>query len=242
MVVVVDHHRRRVVWAGERRSARTLHAFFDRLSPDGCTRIAFQTAHLPPSYQQAVRARLPHARVVFDRFHFERLATDPLNAVRRADQRGLAPGAAKALEEVRYPSLEHPPRLKPLEARRLATLRVQNPALDRAYYALNEYPPTILEQAPAAEPPPLLTECVGWATCSRLRPTIPVARTLRKHAAGILGYLHTQTTNGPVEGINHKLRVIARRAYGFHPPAPLISMPSLYCDGIELAPPLPTRV
>ena len=31
-------------------------------------------------------------------------------------------------------------------------------------------------------------------------------------------------TNGPVEGINNKLRVIARRAYGFHSHGALISM------------------
>ena len=49
-------------------------------------------------------------------------------------------------------------------------------------------------------------------------------------------------TNGRVEGINNKLRVIARRAYGFHTPAPLIAMLFLCCGGIELTPPLPTRV
>lgn len=85
-------------------------------------------------------------------------------------------------------------------------------------------------------------EWVGWAARSRLRPFIRVARTIRKHAAGILGYLDTRMTNGPVEGINNKLRVVARRAYGFHTPAALISMLFLCCGGIELAPPLPTRV
>ena len=39
-----------------------------------------------------------------------------------------------------------------------------------------------------------------------------------------------------MEGINNKLRVIARRAYGFHSPDALISM---CCGGIELAPPYP---
>ena len=38
---------------------------------------------------------------------------------------------------------------------------------------------------------------------------------------------------------NNKLRVIARRAYGFHSPGALISMLFLCCGGIELAPPLP---
>ena len=46
-----------------------------------------------------------------------------------------------------------------------------------------------------------------------------MGRTIRKHAEGVLAYLDTKMTNGPVEGINNKLRVIARRAYGFHSPA-----------------------
>ena len=76
---------------------------------------------------------------------------------------------------------------------------------------------------------------------------LPCARStaavkIRKHAVGILAYLDTKMTNGLVEGINNKLRVIARRAYGFHSHGALISMLFLCCGGIELAPPLPTRV
>ena len=74
------------------------------------------------------------------------------------------------------------------------------------------------------------------------RPFVKLAQTVRKHAEGILAYLDTRMTNGPVEGINNKLRVIARRAYGFHSPGALISMLFLCCGGIELAPPLPTRI
>ena len=43
LTVVVDHDRRRVVWAGEGRSARTLDAFFDRFGSAGCARIALVT-------------------------------------------------------------------------------------------------------------------------------------------------------------------------------------------------------
>ena len=83
---------------------------------------------------------------------------------------------------------------------------------------------------------------LAWAARSRLAPFVKLARTVRKHAAGILAYLDTKMTNGPVEGFNNKLRVIARRAYGFHSHGALISMLFLCCGGIELAPPLPTCV
>ena len=128
-------------------------------------------------------------------------------------------------------------RLKPGEKRRLETLRRQNRALDRAYQ-LKEYLATILEQATPDEASDLLDEWLAWAARSRLRPIVKLARTVRKHAAGILAYL----TNGPVEGINNKLRVIARRAYGFHSHGALISMLLLCCEGIELAPPLSTAI
>ena len=58
----------------------------------------------------------------------------------------------------------------------------------------------------------------------------------RDHDSAVL-LLDTKMTNGPVEGINNKLRVIARRAYGFHSHGALISMLFLCCGGIELAPP-----
>ena len=109
-------------------------------------------------------------------------------------------------------------------------------------YELKEYLATILEQAKPQEAKKLLDEWLDWSSRSRLAPFVKLAQTVRKHAEGILAYLDTRMTNGPVEGINNKLRVIARRAYGFHSPGALISMLFLCCGGIELVPPLPTRI
>ena len=107
---------------------------------------------------------------------------------------------------------------------------------------LKEYLATILGQATPEEAPALLEEWLSWAARSRLAPFVKLGRTIRKHAAGILAYLDTRMTNGPVEGINNKLRVIARRAYGFHSAGALTSMLFQCCGGIELAPPLPTVI
>ena len=161
---------------------------------------------------------------------------DAVDEVRRSEQRRLAsePEDAKALKGTRYALLKHPARLRPGEARRLETLRRKNRALDRAY-ELKEYLATILGQATPEDAPALLDEWLEWAARSRLTPFVKLGRTIRKHAEGILAYLDTKMTNGPVEGINNKLRVIARRAYGFHSPGALISMLFLCCGGIELA-------
>ena len=171
LTVVVDHDTRRVVWAGKGRSAETLDAFFNLLGPSGCEGIALVTVDLAASWQKALRARVPHARVVFDRFHVERLASDAVDEVRRAEQRRVGAKAAKALKGTRFCLLKHPARLKPGEKRRLETLRRQNRALDRAY-RLKEYLATILEQATPDEASDLLDEWLAWAARSRLRPIV----------------------------------------------------------------------
>ena len=105
------------------------------------------------------------------------------------------------------------------------------------------FQPVFIGESPVKQiPSELLDEWLTWAARSRLAPFVKLARTIRKHAVGILAYLDTRMTNGPVEGINNKLRVIARRAYGCHSHGALISMFFLCCGGIELTPPLPTRV
>ena len=164
-----------------------------------------------------------------------------MDEVRRAEQRGTDAKTAKTLKGSRYCLLKHPTRLKPGEKRRLAAVRRANRALNRAY-ELKEYLATILEQATPDDARALLDQWLAWASRSRLAPFVKLGRTIRKHAVGILAYLDTKMTNGPVEGINNKLRVIARRAYGFHSHGALISMLFLCCGGIELAPPLPTHV
>ena len=192
------------------------------------------TIDLATGYQKARRARGSHARIVFDQFHVERLAAD---AARRTEHQHADPPKAKPLKGMRYPLLKHPARPRPDEARHLATLRRQNRTLDRAY-ALKEHLAAILEQADA---PALRNERLAWAARSRLTPFVKLGRTIRQHATGILAYLDTCLTNGPVEGINNNLRVVARRAYGFHSHSALAAMLFLLCGGIHPAPPPPAR-
>ncbi len=69
LTLVVDHDRRRVVWAGIGRSAKTLGRFFDLLGEEGCRRIELATIDMAGGYIKAMGERLPDAQIVFDRFH-----------------------------------------------------------------------------------------------------------------------------------------------------------------------------
>lgn len=84
-----------------------------------------------------------------------------------------------------------------------------------------------------------LAEWVTWARRSRLRPFAKLAATIERHREGILAYVDSGLTNGPIEGLNNKTRLITRIAFGFHSADALRGMIFLCCGGIELNPPLP---
>ncbi|RMD64510.1 ISL3 family transposase, partial [Candidatus Parcubacteria bacterium] len=84
-----------------------------------------------------------------------------------------------------------------------------------------------------------LREWLGWAWRSRLPAFVKLARTIRRHREGILAYISERLTNGIVEGINTRLRMVARRAFCFHSPQALIAMLYLCCGGVRLEPRLP---
>lgn len=239
LTLVVDHDRRRVVWAGIGRSAETLGPFFDALGEEGRHRLELATIDMAGGYIKALRERVPQAQIVFDRFHVQRLALDAIDEIRREMVRELrATGDDQAIKNLRYVLLKNPWNLSRFEAQRLSELQRTNRRLYRAYL-LKETLADALEQDDPGRARRRLRAWLAWASRSRLKPFIRVARTIRTHFDDVLAYVETRLTNGLTEGLNNKLRVIARRAYGYHSPQSLIAMMFLTCGGIHLQPPLP---
>lgn len=239
LTTVVDHDRRRIVWAGEGRGAETLGRFLDELGPERRAALELATIDMAAGYIKALEERVPHVKVVFDRFHVERLAHDALDEVRRDEQREVRQTpAARSLKRMRFALLKSPWNLTLRQEDRLAELQRRNQRVYRAYL-LKETLAGALEQQRPERAEEALREWLGWASRSKLKAFVRVARTIRKRFEGVLGYVRYRLTNGVVEGFNNKLRVIARRAYGFHGPGPLMAMLFLCCGGIDLHPPLP---
>ena len=93
---------------------------------------------------------------------------------------------------------------------------------------------------PAHEAVALLEEWLAWARRSRLAPFVKLARTITEQREGIVAAIESGLSNARVEAINTQIRLIARRAFGFHSPEALISLAMLKLGG--LCPPLPGRV
>jgi transposase len=239
LTVVVDHDRHRIVWAAEGRNAETLRGFFELVGPKVCAGIELVTIDMSAAYEKAVAECLPQAEIVFDRFHVQRLASDALDEVRRSLVRELrGTEDAAVVKNTRWALLKNPVDLTRADRQQLSGVQKANRPLYRAYL-LKETLAGALDYRQPKRAYDALIAWLNWASRSRLQPFVKAARTLRAHLPGILAYIRHRLTNGIVEGLNTKLRVISQRAYGFHSARALIAMLYLTCAGIQLNPPLP---
>ena len=241
LTIVVDHDRQRVVWAAPGRGADALRAFFDALGPERTARLRTIRIDMAGGYLKAIGERAPGAQIIFDRFHAERLAGDAVDQVRRAlwrDFRGCPEGTG--IKHSRWALLRRPWNRTDRDDDKLWEVQRTNRPLYRASL-LNATLADALDQRDPERARDALREWLSWAQRCRLAPFVRVARTIRKHLDGILAYVDERLTNGIVEGFNNRLRMVCRRAFGFHSERPVISMLFLCCGRIPLSPPLPTH-
>ena len=90
---------------------------------------------------------------------------------------------------------------------------------------------------PAAAPAHL-EAWLAWASRSRLKPFVKLARTLRARRDGVLAAIRLGLSNGRMEGLHAKVRLLSHRSFGFHGPAPLIALIYLCCAHVTINPPL----
>jgi transposase len=82
--------------------------------------------------------------------------------------------------------------------------------------------------------PAHLDAWLAWPSRSRLAPFVKLARTIRRHRAGILAAIRLGLSNGRLEGLNSRIRLISHRSSGFHSAAPLIALVYLCRTGIAI--------
>ncbi len=232
VTVIVDHTTGDIVWAHPGKNAETLNKFFADLGPERAKRLAAVTLDLSAAYIKSVSENAPQAQLVFDRFHVQRLAHDALDRVRRAQVSEVAgTEQAQAIKKTRFALQKNPWNLNDIEREKLALVQAKNKPLFRAYL-LKETLAAIFDRRQVNVARTKLEEWIAWASRSKLKPFVKVARTIRSHFDGVLAYVATGLSNARSEGTNGKARTITRRAYGFHNPHSLIGMLFLCCTRV----------
>jgi transposase len=236
LTVVADHVSGGVVWVREGRSAATLQAFFDEL---GDERVTIQAVSIDMSggYEKAVREALPDARVCFDPFHVVKLAGEAVDKVRRSEWNARGKSKTRGgrwVKGTRWALLKAPANHTERQAALLAQVQAANKALYRAFLLKEELRALYGPDVPAHRAEEHLDSWLAWASRSKLKPFVRLARTIREHRDGVLAAVRLGISNGRLEGLNSKVRLISHRSFGFHSAAALIALVYLCCGGIEI--------
>lgn len=241
LTLVVDHDSGWIVWASEgARAKASLDGFLDALGPERAGRIEAVSIDMAPGYYQALRERLPGAALCIDPFHVVRLANHALNLVRRAEwnQQGRSKtGAGRWLMGTRWALVTAPERHSERQRSLLAELEQANRTLYSGYL-LKEQLRGLYRLPDPRQAPPLFDRWLDAARTSGLAPFQRLANTLARFRDSIVAAIRLGLSNGRLEGLNAKVRLLSHRSFGFHTAKPLIALVYLCCGGVRVAPPL----
>ena len=214
--VIMDAERTRVLWVGLGNSRKAIRPFFEQLG-ERCQQIEAVAMDMNTAFDLEVKQHCPQAEVVYDLFHvvarygrdvIDRIRVDQANALRHDKP------ARQVVKQSRWLLLRNRENLKEDHAIRLQELLAANQPLATVYVlkdALKEvwYAPSVRE---------------GWrrwrawlrhARESGLAPLQRFARNLQRYARGILASARFHMHTSLLEGVNNRIKVIKRMAYGF---------------------------
>lgn len=213
--IVVDLDTGRIVHVGDGKGKEALAAFWRRIKRLG-VHISVVTSDLSAAFIASVMENAPEATHVYDKFHVVKLVTEAVDTVRRntyRDETDLE--KRKILKGSRWLLLtREKDQFDDDRKKRLQNILETNEPLFKAYY-LYEDLSQIWEQKNKDEGNEQLLYWCKRAQESGLRPFMKVAETLLTRRTGILAWYDARTSNAKVEGINNKIKVLKRRAYGY---------------------------
>ena len=132
-----------------------------------------------------------------------------------------------------YLLLKNPWTLTPAERQRLSCVVKLNSRLVRAYYLKEEFQ-AFWHYVRTGWARRHLAHWLWWASHSRLAPFEKLAKLVRTHLPGILAWTRVRVTNGALEGMNNKVKLVSHRAYGYRNPQNFIAAIYLCCAQLPL--------
>lgn len=213
--IVVDLRSGRILHVGEGKGADALKGFWKRIKRKGID-IKYVATDLSAAFISSVYEHCPNAVHVFDHFHVVKLMNEKLDDIRRVQynmEKDI--NKRKVLKGTRYLLLSNGEDIFDKEYKtRLDNALDMNKPLSQAYY-LKEQLREFWTQVNKEEAEKVMLDWVSQAKESKVPQLMKMAATIMAHRTGILAWYDCHISTGKVEGINNKIKVMKRNAYGF---------------------------
>lgn len=215
LTIVVDMLSGAIIHVGDGKGIDSLKKFWPKLKRSGA-KIESVSSDMSAAFISAIKKNLPDAIHVFDHFHVQKLAGEALDKVRREvynQEKDLE--KRKVIKGTRWLLLRHDKDIfTEDEKKRLDNVIKMNEPLSKAYI-LNEYLQEVWKQDSYKEGEAVLDDWIKQARESKVPTLEKLGNSIAAYRTGILAYYKCRTSNAKVEGINNKIKVLKRNAYGY---------------------------
>ena len=215
MTVVLDYLTGRVVWMGEGRSMETLDKFFDGMTDQQKAAIEAVAMDMWEAYINRVKHHCPQANIVFDFFHVVQGFGRVIDKIRREEYLKASQEDREILKGSRYLLLKNEENLTEKQRPRLQKLLAMNETLNTVYILKDQLKMVYYYSNRDLVKETLDDWCAMAETVSH-----PAMRAfinkLRFFEEGILNHTDYPIGTSGLEGVNNKIKLIKRRAYGYH--------------------------
>ena len=215
-IVVSDLERHVPIWfGGEDRSEESMNQFYDWLGPTKSKRIRLAVMDMWKAFENSTMAKAPQAAILYDKFHVMRHLGEAMDAVRKSEYARLDGNDRRFIKGQKYNLLSRKENLTLPAKRALRLLLSKNKRLYTAYL-LKESFEQLWEYAYEGAARTFFNNWKQSLKWQRLGSFEKFAELIERHWDGIAAYCKSENnvSLGFVEGLNNKIRVIQRRAYG----------------------------
>ncbi len=217
LVYQIDSACKRLLWVGEKRTVRTLLKFFREFGKKRNAELKYVCTDMWKPYLKVVAKKAAQAIHVLDRYHLAAKMNKAIDQVRAAEARELqAQGFEPVLKGSRWCLLKRPENLSDSQEVKLADLLRYNLRTVRSYLLKEDFQFFWGYISPYWAGKFLDRWCTRTMR-SKIEPMKKVAKSLRVHRPLILNWFRAKgaISAGIVEGLNNKVKVTTRKAYGY---------------------------
>jgi len=234
--ILTDLTGRRVLEVVEDRTEEAADGLWKNLSDEHKEQIEAVAIDMWPAFVNCVETNAEQAEIVHDRFHISKHLNEAVDKVRRQEHKTLTKAGDDRLKGSKHLWLFNPENLSDERWIDFEALKDQELKTSRAW-AIKEQFRWFWEYRYAGNARKFFNRWHGWATHSRLKPIIKVAKMLKRHLDNILSYFRHGITNAMSEGFNSRIQSIKSQARGFRSFENYRTRILFYCGKLDLLPP-----
>lgn len=216
LTIVLDYLTGRVLLVGKKRKAKTLKRFFNQLSVGQRKRIEAVVMDMWDPFIKAVKDKLPNAKIVFDLFHVVANFNRVIDKIRNSEYHKASKADKSVYKGAKYLLLKNRSNIRCKNQRQqLKELLELNETIS-SVMILKEHLKHIWTYRSRTWASKSLDNWCSLARSLNHRSLNSFVRMLERYSYGILNHCDYPIHTGKLEGVNNKIKVIKRKAYGFH--------------------------